>query len=216
MLTRGQLVGVALAACLGAGLTAPAYERDLNTYAIREAFFLGKDNTFHSADFLKDYAQSFPVPPQGVHIASIEISTPFKQVADRARRAPDGYSPMQAESEYRHLPPRLAVEVTLLLTPSFPAHTPYTIPTYGPIYFRDPDFWRQFDIKLLQQGEVAPVARRGLPLYNCSFEGGCWLTGAVVTVEFDPDQVASRAARIAVQSPDGQRVEAEFDLARLR
>lgn len=216
MQTRGKLVGAALAVCLGAALAAQAYERELNSYDIREAFFLGKDTTFRSTNFLKDYAQTFPIPKQGVHVARIAIATPFRQVVDRAQQAPDGYNPLQAESDYRRLPSRLTVEVTLLLTPSFPAHTPYTIPAYGPIYFRDQNFWKDFDIKLVQQGEVTPVGRRGQPLYNCSPEAGCWLTGAVVTLEFDPDQVASRSTRILVQGPDGQRVEAEFDLARLR
>lgn len=218
MRARTRIAVLAFAALLAAALAASAYERTLNTYAIRQAYFLGKDNTFRYTDFAKDYVQALPVPPQGLHVARIEISTPFRQVASRAREAPDGYSPLEAESDYRRQPPRLSVEVTLLLTPTFPGHTPYTttIPNYGPIYFRDPNFWQELQVRLVQQGEIEPVARRGQPIYNCSFEGGCWLTGAVVTVEFDPDQVASRPTRVSVLGPDGQRVEAEFDLSRLR
>lgn len=211
-----RIAGTALAALLVAVPAGEAYERQLNARAIREAYFLGKDDSFRSERFLKDYVETFPVPKQGVHVARIELVTPFKYVVNRARKSPDGYSPLQAEEDYKSQPPRLTVKVRLSLTPTFPAHSLYTIPAYGPIIFRDPDFGRDFDIHLVQRGDIEPVARDARPIYSCGVDSGCLLVGAVLTAEFDPEQVASRPARVYVFAPDGQQVEAEFDLGRLR
>lgn len=201
---------------LGAGALAHAYERQLTSRQIREAYFLGKDTTFHSEQFLKDYVRTFPVPERGLHVGRIALATPFKAIVDRARSAPDGYNPIKAEEEYKQSPPALSVEVTVWLTPSFPAHTPYTVPALGPVGFRDPDFWKAVEVRLEQQGEVEPMARAGRPLYNCDVNGPCWLVGAVITLSFDPEEVASRPASIHVLPPDSPAVETEFDLSRLR
>jgi len=107
--------------------------------------------------------------------------------------------------------------VTLKLTPSFPAHSPYTLPvSIGPILLLGTDFWQEFDVHLVQRGDIEPRARSGQPLQSCDVNGTCWLVGAVVTYEFDVDQVASRPATVVVLSPDGQQLEAEFELDRLR
>lgn len=202
---------------LGAALAAGAYERELNPRSLREAWFLGKDTTFRSEQFYKDYSKTFPVPETGVHVERVEIVTPFKEMADRARRAPDGYNPVQAEADYKKAAPPLQVKVRLELTASYPAHTPYDRSIHlGPIYLRDPDFWREFEFRLEQAGEVEPVAVRGDPFYSCSHWGGCWLAGADVVLAYDPAKVASRTARVIVVTPDGQRLQAEFDLAKLR
>lgn len=210
-------IGGVAALLLGAALAAPAYERQLDPRSLRDAYFLGKDSTFRSEKFYQDYVRTYPLPKQGVHVERIEMVTPFKEMVERARRAPDGYNPVQAEADYRRQAPPLAVKVTLDLTPTFPAHTSYTIPVFlGPIAFRDPDFWKEFEFHLVQAGEVTPLAVRNEPFYSCPDLGTCWLAGTVVTLTYDTDQVASRPTRIQVVTPDGQRVEAEFDLSQLR
>ncbi|MFQ5664751.1 MAG: hypothetical protein ACE5HL_13090 [Terriglobia bacterium] len=215
MLSRRKIGAVTLAALLGGALGAPAYERALNPRSLREAYFLGKDTTFRLTDFLKPYVQTFPAPRHGVHVERVELITPFKAMTDRTRRALDAYSPLKAEADYRRQPPPLAVKVTLRLTPTFPAHSPYGLPGFEPVYFREPDFWRAFDVHLVQRGDVEPQARRGYPLITCS-DVVCTLVGAVLTLEFDPAKVASRPARVLVFTPDGQEVEANFELGRLR
>lgn len=205
-----------LALVAGTGLDALTYERQLTSRQIREAYFLGKDTTFRGEQFLKDYVRTFPVPQRGLHVGRIALATPFKAMVDRARSAPDGYNPLKAEEEYQQAPPPVTVEVTLWLTPSFPAHTPYTVPALGPVGFQDPDFWKGVEVRLEQEGEVEPLSRSGRPLYNCDVNGPCWLVGAVVTLSYDPDQVASRPTEVHVLPPDGPAAKAEFDLGRLR
>ena len=217
---------VAAALVLGGVLGVQAYERELNPRSLREAWFLGKDTTFRSEQFYKDYSKTFPVPETGVHVERIEIVTPFKEMADRARRAPDGYNPVQAEADYKKEAPPLQVKVRLVLTPDFPGHTTYTRPIHvGPIYLRDPDFWREFEFHLEQTGEIEPRAVRGEPFYSCPdgrspttivWPGSCWLSGADVYLAYDPAKVSSRLARVVVKTPDGQEVQVEFDLAKLR
>ena len=205
------VTGVLVAAAIAHG-----YERELAPRHVREAFFLGRDTTFRLENFLKDYASTLPVPERGPHVQRIAVSTPFKEMVDRARRSPDGYNAIKAEQDYRQQPPLVTVEVTLLLTPSYPAHTPYGFPIIGPVSFREPDFWQDVQVQLFQQGEVESLSRSGRPILSCDSGGGCWLTGAVVTVSFDPEQIASRSARIVVVPPQGAPVEVEFDLGRLR
>jgi hypothetical protein len=216
MLTRIRIGLAVAAAALLAAAGAQAYERELTPRHVREAYFLGRDTTFRLEEFLKAYVVTLPVPARGPHVQRIAVSTPFKEMVDRARRSPDGYNAVKAEDDYRQSPPRLTVEVTLLLTPTYPAHTPYGYPIVGPVTFRDENFWQDVQVHLLQQGKVEPLARAGRPLLSCDLYGGCWLTGAVVTFSFDPEQVASRPAKIVVAPPEGEPVVTEFDLSRLR
>jgi hypothetical protein len=207
---------VALLALAFSGLSAQAYDRELNSRQLREAYFLGKDTTFKLEDFLKGYIQELPVPEEGVHVQQVAVGTPFKQMVDRSRLASTGYSPMKAEDQYREEPPPLTVEVTLYLTPGYPAHSPYTIPTFDPVIFRDPDFWQGFSVHLEQRGEVPQAAYYGRPLYDYDAFGGCWLVGAVVTAAYDPEQVASQPTTVVITGPTGQQEEVEFDLSKLR
>src|SRR3972149_9149744 len=122
---------VAAALVLGGVLGVQAYERELNPRSLREAWFLGKDTTFRSEQFYKDYSKTFPVPETGVHVERIEIVTPFKEMADRARRAPDGYNPVQAEADYKKEAPPLQVKVRLPPPPGLSGGPPPTRPTPG-------------------------------------------------------------------------------------
>jgi len=216
MVARQGIKLVLIAVLLAPALGARGYERELTPRHVREAYFLGRDTTFRLEAFLKGYAVTFPVPERGLHVQRITANTPFKEMVDRSRRSPDGYNAIKAEEDYRQRPPLLTVEVTLLLTPTYPAHTPYGFPIVGPVSLRDPDFWEEVEVHLLQQGDVEPLRRSGRPLHSCDISGGCWLTGAVVTLIYDPEQVASRPARIVVVPPEGEPVETEFDLERLR
>ncbi|MBI2956320.1 MAG: hypothetical protein HYY26_03290 [Acidobacteria bacterium] len=226
MAGRARVILAACAALLVVSATGQAYERELKPRDIREAYFLGK-NERRWEEFNRDYVRALPLPRQGVHIERIEISTPYRQMAERARRALDGYSPVTAEAEYKEQAPLpVFVRIRLRLTPTYPAHSPITLPLhFGPIYVRDPNFWLGFNYKVEQRGEVAPLFLQGEPFYFCgdgvgfttfALPGTCWLAGADVMLVYAPDALASAPTRILVLTPDGQRVEAEFDLDRLR
>ena len=223
---RRNILLVAVAAWLGAA-PAAAYDRALTPAAIREAVFLGYSTSDKPAAFLKQYVQTFPVPPAGMYVSEIEITTPYKRIVQRARTA-FGYSPLAAEADNRRQPQLITVTVTVWLTPTVPAHTPYTRAFPGFIALRDPNFYETIEVHLKQSGHVEQRARRGQPVYLCSSTAGlggglcrigcvgCALAGAEIELDFDPDQLASRPTRILVKTEDGREVEAEFDLAKLR
>lgn len=69
-----------------------AYEQHLSSTAIREAYFLGRNNDHRTTEFLTKYVHQFPVPKTGPQIAEIEVVTPYAYVVKRAREASVGYS----------------------------------------------------------------------------------------------------------------------------
>ena len=164
---RWNKILISAVAVMLVGPGAPAYERQLNSYTIRDAVFLGKSSTDKPIHFLRDYVRTFPLPDSGLHVERIEITTPFKQIVDRTRRSLDAYNPIQAEEDYRIEPERIRVTVRVWLTVTEPAHSPYTLPAFGPIYLRHPEFHQGVEIQLWQAGWVVPRARRGNPIYFC-------------------------------------------------
>jgi hypothetical protein len=202
---------------LAAALAASAFENPLRDHSVREAYFLGRRKDEKTAQFLSQYVKKLPVPKQGPHVAEIELRTPYQQVVLRARNAPDGYSSQQAGQEYRKHGDRVVVRVLILLTPTYPAHTPITPIQVEPVLVRPEDFWRDFDICLFQEEEIPPLDVRGWPIYGPPDFGLPGLAGAEVQLEFPANDLAStESARVEILTPDGQRVSAVFDLAKLR
>lgn len=157
-----------------------------------------------------------PLPKRGPHIAEIELRTPYEQVVLRARNAPDGYSSQQAAQDYRAQAGRILVRVLIYLTPTYPAHTPIVLP-FERVELRPEDFWRDFEIRLSQESEIAATRVSGKPIYSVPAVGGLpGLVGAEVEVEFDAANVTSAPVRVEVLTPDRKKFTAEFDLEKLR
>ncbi len=192
-----------------APLATPAYERPVTSHSIREAYFLGRGRDEKTAAFLAHYLRRLPLPKTGPHVAEIEIRTPYQQVVLRALQAPEGYSSLKAEQDYRLQPDRALVRVRINLTPTY---SPSAFAS-SPKGFRPADFWRDFSIRLIQgEQQFQPHKVTGRQLY--SFRGS--LVGADVELEFDASQVHSAPATVEVLTPHGQRVKVEFDLEKLR
>ncbi len=208
-------IGV-LAAALAAAISTAAYERPVSLYSVREAYFLGQRKDEKTAAFLSQYVRRLPVPKTGPHVAEIELRTPYEQVVLRARQAPDGYSSQQAAEEYRAQPDAILVRVLIYLTPTYPAHSPIGVVQLGPVELRPENFWREFSISLVQGDEISAKRVRGRAIYSSSAFGFPGLVGAEVLLEFDAERVDSAPVRVAVLTPNGQRVESEFDLSKLR
>lgn len=211
MAGKTRFLGLAISLVL-AQVTA-AYEHPLSPHAVREAYFLGQRQDEAFTSFLAQYVQGLPRPKRGPHVAEVEISTPYKQVVLRAHLAVN-YSSQQAEQEYRSQQDRILVRVRIDLTPTYPAQTSDTSRGKGGIRLRPANFWRDFTFRVMQGKPVTPRSVTGQPLYLPGF--GSSMTGAEVCLEFDAEQIASGPLRIEIMTPDGQRVAARFDLARLR
>lgn len=189
-----------------------AFDIRLSPEAIREAYFLGQRHDQTGAEFLSKYVKHLPMPKSGPYISEIEVQTPYAQVVGRSWRVGTaGYSAQQAEQEYRERGDLIIVRVLIRLTRSYPLLSGQ----HGTV-LRSGDFWKGFLIELTQKGEtIRPLDTRGEPYWLLGRNSSV-LDGAQVWVEFDAANVESGPAKVEVATPDGQRVTAEFDLAKLR
>ncbi|MFY9585612.1 MAG: hypothetical protein WAR21_14085 [Candidatus Acidiferrales bacterium] len=219
MATAAKSGFLALAVSLLVAQAVAAYEHPLDSHSIREAYFLGRRHDDKTAAFMGQYLKRPPLPKSGPHVAEIEIRTPYEQVALRAAQAPGSYTAQQAEKDYAAQSNLILVRVRINLTPTYPAYVTNSR-SKGPPQERPPDFWRDFKIRVLQGKTVTPNKSTGRPLYTTGLSGPYLaagaLEGAEVQLEFDTGQIASSPVRIEVLTPDGQTVEAEFDLRDLK
>jgi hypothetical protein len=194
-------------------MTAPAtaYEYPLSSTAIRDAYFLGKASTNKRAESLAKYTVYLPMPKSGPYVAVVVFETPYVIVTERTARALSGYFAQDAEEEFLGKPAICRVRVRIYLTSSYSWQLPSPP---GTVRFRPDDFWREFSIRLVQDGqEITAKASSGSPLY--SLDVGV-LTGAEVGLEYDAAKIQSAPATVEVDTPDGQHVQTTFDLTKLR
>jgi hypothetical protein len=189
----------------------PAYEYPLSSEAIRDAYFLGKASTNKRAESLAKYTVYLPMPKSGPYVAVVVFETPYVIVTERTARALSGYFAQDAEEEFLGKPAICRVRVRIYLTSSYSWQLPSPP---GTVRFRPDDFWREFSIRLVQDGqEITAKASSGSPLY--SLDVGV-LTGAEVGLEYDAAKIQSAPATVEVDTPDGQHVQTTFDLTKLR
>jgi hypothetical protein len=209
-----RLAALALSLLVAQSLV--AYEPHLSSNAVREAYFLGQGDAARLKEFLDPYVKHLPLPKTGLRVAEIEIQTPFKEVVLHARQQSVGYSAQQAEADYRSHKDVILVRVRLYLTPTYPEVTEVTTPSGAKgVKLVPPDFWRDVSIHVSQQKALVEKRISGTPVYSGG-KGVSVLTGAEVEMEYDAAQVASAPLVVEVVPPNGQKITAEFDLAKLR
>jgi hypothetical protein len=108
------------AALLLAALPADAYQSTLDAKAVHDAFVLGQRNDQSTGDFLSPYIQERNESRSDLHVAEIEILTPFAQVVDDSRKNTSGYTEQQAAQKYRQVGNTILVNVTLMLPAVYP------------------------------------------------------------------------------------------------
>ncbi len=200
---------------LGAVLSATAYERELTSWQVREAVFLGRGNDARTTAFLKDYVQAFPATGSGVYLSRVELATPYKQIVDRARRAASGsYSALQAQTDYELSPRRLLLDLTFLralATPPQPSRAVRLLVSESPL-----DLLEGFTYGVAQGEREVPVFIQVIDgIYDCG-PFGCFLTGARVQLAAEVARVESVPLELEVATPDGRLIRSRFDLGRLR
>lgn len=206
-----------LAVTLATAIAAFAFAYPLSSTAIRDAYFLGNRNDEQTADYLSKYAHHFSAPPIstiGPYVQEIGLDTPFTQVARHAQATLNYHAPSAVE-EFQGKPLPLRVHVDIVLTPSY---SPIPDTTGTNLYQWVPDFWNDFKVKLIQDNKEIPARKiRGGPVFAYEDSGRpYYVTGAKIELEYDPEKIESDPVDIAVLTPDGQKIETTFDLARLR
>lgn len=203
---------ISLAALLAFPLS--AYEYPFSDTAVREAYFLGAANNEHTKTFLAQYTHFLPMPPSGPHVVSVALETPYVQMVEYASSALN-FTAVDAAEKFLHGPNEFRVRVQIDLTASY---TGFTSSDAAGAHLRSGDFWQDFPITLIQGGHAIPQRRiAGEPVYSSASDGGSsMLAGALVTVEYSGKRITSDPATVEIQTPDGQRVQSEFDLSQLK
>jgi hypothetical protein len=203
-----------------------AYDKQLDSRAIHEAYILGQRNDKSTGDFLSPCLTQITEPQNDVHIAQIELLTPYTQIVDISRqKSADGYSEEQATQDYKAHGNTVKVNVTLMLPSAYPKtaeskEVPTPEPATGPqkSAIRPENFWQNFQFNLKQNGKTIPS--RGIsnqPIHSTATNTApAVLTGENVWLEYDVKDVASEVTTMEVVTPEGKVIKATFDLKKLR
>jgi len=185
-----------------------AYNYPLSPTAIREAYFLGL-RTEKKIEFFAPYTHQLPFPKTGPHIAAISVVTPYAQIVERGG-AYKNYSAQDAVQDFAEKRGAIRVRIEIRLTPTYSGLVPTES---GVLRSRDPDFWKDFKLKLLQNGnEIAQQSTRS----ETVFRGRDGIVGAILMMEYKCDKIASVPTTVQVLAPDSQIVETTFDQEALR
>jgi hypothetical protein len=142
------------------------------------------------------------------------VVTPFAFIVERTGRSLPNILAPDAQQKFYGKPLAFRVRVRIDLTPTYGWQVRSAD---GGVRLRNANFWQKFKVQLIQRKAVQPVAERGEPDYSFATEGSSSvLTGADIEMEYDPADVRSAPATVVVQAPDGQQVQATFNLANLR
>lgn len=192
---------------LTAAQPALAFDYPLSPEAIREAYFLGKQNADRRQEFLRPYKHSLPVPETGPQVGLIEVQTPFTFVAEQVASRHGNYHAQEAEQEFLGKRGHFRVHVEIYFTATYPAAND-TAASLG-------KFWEDFTIHLKQKEEIPSLKVVGQPIYSDQTISG--YMGALIDVDYDVKKIDPGAATtVEVDAPDGQQVETTFDLLQLR
>jgi hypothetical protein len=212
----GRFHAVLLAALIFSALVAGAFDSPLDSNAIRDACLFGHRHDAVLDEFFASYIHSLPMPKTGPHIARVELETPYSQIVHRAFQAPVEYTPRQAEEDFRKQPEEIVIRVQIDMTDDYPAFWIEKTPHGDVAHQRAADFWRQFTIRVSQDRELKPKTLRGQINNMTGSRHFNSFEGAEVRLTFDAAKVASAPLVVEVLTPDGQDVQTDFDLNRMR
>jgi hypothetical protein len=203
-----------------------AYDKQLDAHAIHEAYILGLRNDKSTGDFLANYLSEITETQNDVHIAQIELLTPYAQIVDLSRqKAADGYTEEQAIEYYKTHGNTVKVNVAMMLPSAYPKTAESKeVPTPEPATgaqksaIRPENFWQNFQFNLKQNGKTIPSRGISNQLIHSTATNTspAVLTGENVWLEYDVKDVASDLTTMEVVTPEGKVIKATFDLKKLR
>ena len=202
-------------------------EIPLSDTAVREAYFLGQRNDQKTADFLKLYTRSFPLPEKGPYTSEIHLLTPYAQVVVNSSQHSTGYSAQQALADYRRRGDTLLLQIRIEFTPTYSyddaVRTANDTARELNRHLDPEDFWQAFRFTLSQNDQhFEPRDIRSDPIYGSSSPSdlGPSLRGTIVWLEFEAAPFESESESVPVQvevvPPTTNHVLTKFDLAKLR
>lgn len=200
-----------------------AFQSPLSEESVREAYFLGQRHDGSLEQVIEKSTQRFPAPKTGPYISSVKFATPFLNEAQLSNTYIGNYSAQHAELDHREAGEEtITITVEIQLTESYgqflaPAKLRSHSRSTSALIPRPDDFWRDFHVHIFNgEQALSSAVYHGRSNYNCGECGPCVLIGATLTFEFPADAFSADSASMAVDSPEGQPVTANFDLDRLR
>ena len=213
-----------VAGALVVSFVAPAfaYIYPLSSTDIRDAYFIGRRNDEVTSDFLLKYTHHFDKPSSGAYISDVGIDTPFTQIVVHASQTAN-YDAPTAVQQFQDKPMKFFAHVFIFVANDYKIQQTDSINSLYPSYR---PFWQDFKINVAQRKTIQPLSVNGEFLYSSDgnvgggssrFGGASYgPVGARVDLEYSADKIDSDLTTISVDSPDGQHVEATFDLSTLR
>jgi len=191
-----RLVTVALGLLLA--LPAGACDFPLSSSAVREAYFLGKQQTGLGTDFLAQYSRLIPELKVAPYISRVRIETPFFQVAEQVSRILN-YSAQDAVEDFYGKPAVLRMYLEIC-------------------YEADAPLPNSVRISVIQKNKpIAALSEKRSAFFPPSDAyTRVPNLGEKVTLEFDPGKFDSSALTIQIDTPDGQHAECVFDMQAIR
>jgi len=202
-----SLVAVLLSSSIAAA-SLPAYIEELNEEQVVEAYTFAQRHDQDVAKFFKAYEKLFPNMTPKSSVDRIGIRTPYYSVVLNSFLRGSIYPMSQARADYAASPYPFIVVVSV----SLPFANPLTVDDLSK---PEGQFWKQFNIELLQDRLIPARERKSRPLYSMGADSTA-VTGAEIMLEYDVREVASRLTKVQVTGPDRQPVSAEFDLDSLK
>lgn len=221
--TSARSVLSAFAAALFVLPSSIVFGANLSDEAVREAYFLGQRNDEKTALFLDTYRRHLPMPQSGLYVSEIELFTPYAETVDLSRQRTFGYSAQQAAKEYRDRGDVFRLRVRVFFTDTYSQRTYAQAATEkdgrrtraGQDARARSGGWQGFQVQLWQKDKlIEPLEIPGIPVFRGYTNEGVSY-GFDVVLHYDGDEIASDDAEVVVLTPDGQRVTADFDLAKL-
>lgn len=213
----------ALAAVLLVWPPSSVFGANLSDEAVREAYFLGQRNDEKTARFLETYCRHLPMPQSGLYVSEIEFFSPYAETVDLSRQRTFGYSAQQAAQEYRERGDVFRLRVRVFFTDTYSQGSYAQTATQkggrkttlGQDSGSHSSGWQGFQVQLWQKDRlIEPLYIPGIPVLR-SYTIGDAYYGFDVVLHYDGDEVAADSAEVVVLTPDGQRIVAGFDLAKL-
>jgi hypothetical protein len=187
-----------LVLALALAIPTAAYDFPLSQDAIRDAYFLGRQQNGLGTDFLARYSRSIPELKVDPYISRVRIETPFFHVAEHAGKALN-YSAQDAVKEFHGKPAVLLIYLEICY--EFDAPLPEAV-----------------KFRIIQKNKaIVPVAEERSAFFPPSDPySRVSNLGEAIKLEFDPAKLDSSTLTILIDTPDGQHAECTFDLQTLR
>ena len=197
-----------------------AFQTPLSEESIREAYFLGQHHDESVTRALEKYSQYFEIPAYGPQIASVTYLTPFAQAVLASSNHAGNYSAQQAQLDHRAQKETVQIQIVIRFTDSYPPLIPSTAGASRDnrtgLVPRSSDFWRDFQVTIFDGDKVLDsISSDGRPDYTCD-EGGCYLIGATILLDFPAESFAKQDITVQIDPPEGDQFVTNIDLGALR